>query len=147
MIKKKAKSKKAAKKSGKGKRSTKSKKELSPADVRKDIAEMVKSEAETMAQAVIDEGKKGQLTTVKYLFEMAEIYPPQTDQGQATAEEESLAETLLHRLNIPTEPVKLDDDDAEDESSAAEAAGKQAREEEDGGSAEAGEESKDPVVM
>lgn len=72
---------------------------------------MVELEATDMAQAVIDEGKKGQLATVKYLFEVAEIFPPATDGGQSTSEEDCLAKTLLHRLNLPEEPIKPEDDD------------------------------------
>jgi hypothetical protein len=106
--KKKATSKTAAKKTGTKK---KAKKRLDPAEVRKDIAQMVDWEAAVMVQAVIDEGKKGQLATVKYLLEMAEIYPASTDGSQGTAEEDSLARTLLHRLNLPEEPIGRDEED------------------------------------
>ena len=54
---------------------------------------------------------KGQLATVKYLFEVAEIYPASTDGSQATEDEDCLARTLLNRLDIPTEPVGRDDED------------------------------------
>jgi hypothetical protein len=48
-----------------GKRTTsKSKKDLNPAEVRKDISRMVESHVTKMAQAVIGEGEKGQLATV-----------------------------------------------------------------------------------
>jgi hypothetical protein len=89
----------------------KSKIELNPASVRKDIAQMVALEATTMAQAVIDEGKKGQLATVKYLFEVAEIYPASTDGSHATADEDCLARTLLNRMDVPDEPVRRDEED------------------------------------
>jgi hypothetical protein len=79
--------------------------------VRKDIAQMVASEATTMAQAVIDEGKKGQLATVKYLFEVAEIYPASTDGSFATTDEDCLARTLLNRMDVPDEPVARDEED------------------------------------
>lgn len=111
MIKKKAKNKTITKKKAK-KRVAKGKKQLSPAEVRENISSMVKSEAAEMADAVIGEGKKGQLATVKYLFEMASIYPPSTDGSQASAEEESLAATLLRRLDMPDEPVMRDEEDA-----------------------------------
>lgn len=112
MIKKKAKAKAATKKAAtKKKGAPKSKKEINPAEVRKEIAEMVGSEATSMAQAVIGEGKKGQLATVKYLFEVAEIYPPSTDGNQATKDEECLAKTLLDRLNIPDKPIALDEEE------------------------------------
>ena len=111
MIKKKAKSKSSAKTAAKKNHAKKDKKDLNPAEVRKDIAQMVDSQAATMAQAVIDEGKKGQLATVKYLFEMAEIFPGSTDGSQATQDEESLAKTLLRRLDLPEEPVVRDEED------------------------------------
>jgi hypothetical protein len=113
MIKKKSKSKTATGKSKPAKTTgaKKSKKELNPADVRKEIAQMVDTEAAKMAQAVIGEGMKGQLATVKYLFEVAEIYPASTDGGQATENEDCLARTLLDRLDIPTEPVGRDEED------------------------------------
>jgi hypothetical protein len=72
---------------------------------------MVESHANKMTQAVIDEGEKGQLATVKYLFEMAAIYPASTDGSQATEDEDCLARTLLTRLDLPTEPVGRDEED------------------------------------
>ncbi len=112
MIKKKAKGKTTTKKTAKRKNAGRGKKELNPAEVRKNIAILVKSEAEEMAEAVIGEGKKGQLATVKYLFEVAEIFPEATDGSQASADEECLAKTLLRRLDIPDEPVARDEEDA-----------------------------------
>lgn len=112
MTKKKAKSKTAGKTKTKEKTTRpRSKKELNPAGVRKDISRMVESHANKMAQAVIDGGENGQLATVKYLFEMAKIYPESTDGSQATEDEECLAKTLLNRLGLPTEPVGRDDED------------------------------------
>lgn len=105
MIKKKSKSKKTGKKATKKRPTKTNQRELHPAEVRKDIAAMVEAEAELLAGAVIEEGKKGQLATVKYLFEVAHIYP-QAPEGELSAtDEESLAKTLLDRLNIPDEPV------------------------------------------
>ena len=109
MIKKKAKKKAAAKKSAKKKGAAKAKKELNPAEVRKDIAKMVGTEAAVMAHAVIEEGKKGQLAPVKYLLELAKIFPAATDEGQGTPEGDSLAKTLLNRLNIPDVPIMHDE--------------------------------------
>jgi hypothetical protein len=111
MTKKKAKSKIIQKPKPRNKNAGKGKQELNPAGVRKDISQMVESEATTMAQAVIDEGKKGQLATVKYLFEMASIFPPSTDGSHATADEDCLAKTLLRRLDLPEEPVGRDEED------------------------------------
>ncbi len=111
MIRKTSKSKTTTHKFAKKRISRKSKIELNPAGVRNDIAQMVETQARTMAQAVIDEGKKGQLATVKYLFEMAKIFPEATDGSQATTDEESLAKTLLRRLDLPEEPVVRDEED------------------------------------
>lgn len=109
-------SKTTAKKSAKKKSAPRAKKETNAADVRKKVSTMVKAKAMNMAKAVIGETKKGvpqdlQLATVKYLFEMAEIYPPQADQDAATADEDCLAKTLLNRLNIPDVPIRGDEDE------------------------------------
>jgi len=113
-----AESKTTEKKSAKKKSAAKPKKENNAADVRKRVSTMVKAKAVNMAKAVIGETKKGvpqdlQLATVKYLFEVAEIYPPQADQDTATADEDCLAKTLLNRLNIPDVPIRRDEDDVE----------------------------------
>lgn len=111
MIKKKAKVKTTKTKKAKKSSGNKGKEELNPAEVRKEIAQMVDSEAAVMAEAVIGEGKKGQLATVKYLFEVAGVYPPLTDGSQSTTDEDSLAQTLLNRLNIPDKPIGRDEED------------------------------------
>ena len=150
MIKKKAKSKTAAKTAAKKKSSKKIKKELNPAEVRKDISQMVKSEAKEMAEAVIGEGKKGQLATVRYLFEMANIFPEATDGSQASADEDCLARTLLNRLDLPEEPIGRDE---EDEPRAPTSAAKMVpKVDEDetknsGSEPQPGEASKEPAVM
>jgi hypothetical protein len=46
---------------------------------------------------------------VKYLFEMAHIYPQAPEPIAPTKDEESLAETLLDRLKIPKTPVVHDE--------------------------------------
>ncbi len=147
MIKKKAKGKSTAKTAAKKKNTSKHKKDLNPAEVRKDIAQMVDSAAATMAQAVIDEGKKGQLATVKYLFEMAEIFPQATDGSHATAEEESLAKTLLRRLDLPEEPVVRDEEDPPNAGSSAEKGAAKPAAEDSGLEPESAGESKDSVVV
>jgi hypothetical protein len=104
MTKKKAKGKKTAKKTKRRGTRKAASKELNPSAVRKDIAAKVKAEAGELAKAVIDEGKKGQLATVKYLFEMAHIFPEVLEEN-TLKEEESLAATLLNKLGIPEDPV------------------------------------------
>ncbi len=119
MMRKKAKKKKTAiKKTAaapkkKGTPQGKNEQELNPAGVRKDISLMVEEEAALLARAVIDEGKKGQVGPVKFLFEMANIFPTTTDGSQTTTEEESMAQTLLRRLQIPLTPVAADEYDKE----------------------------------
>jgi len=153
MIKKKGKSKgkAATKKTPKKKSAKKGRSDFNPAEVLKDIAQMVDSEAAMMTRAVIDEGKKGQLATVKYLFEMASIYPPSTDGSQATADAECLAKTLLRRLDMPDEPVVRDEEDPPKVTSAAEKAVAKPAEEDDGkesgSGSEAGDGSKESVLV
>jgi hypothetical protein len=116
--------------------------------VRKEVSKMVESEAVEMAQAVIDEGKKGQLATMKYLFEMASIFPAQADQDSASAEEDCLAKTLLRRLNIPEEPIRRDEDEEVQTTTVADApAPKPAEEGKNAASETSGEEGKEPVEV
>ena len=105
---KKAKSKTAEKAAKKGKKETE-KKELNPSQVLKDFSALVEAEAEELAEAVIGEGKKGQLSPVRFLFEMAHIFPQPTDESLTSKDEGSLAETLLDRLNIPKRPLVHDE--------------------------------------
>jgi hypothetical protein len=117
MIKKKGKkSKKASgkdiKKAAKSKKSSKSKKgkkERDSKEVRHECSKLVKEGATQVTAAVMGEAKKGQLGPMKYLFEMANIFPQAEDGSQTSAEEDSLAETLLKRLGIPTTPVVADE--------------------------------------
>ena len=117
MTKKKAAGETAATKDAKKKTSkTDEKNETNSADVRKRVSKMVKSKAMAMTKSVMGEAQNGvtkdlQLATVKYLFEVASIYPPQADQDSATADEDCFAKTLLHRLNIPDEPIRHEEDD------------------------------------
>ena len=111
--KKKARGKRAAKTIGKKKRvSTKKnkKKELNPVGTWKDVAALVESHAAAMAEAVIEEGEKGHVSPVKFLFEMAKIGPP-PEGTEATEEEESLAKTLFRTLNLPIVPLPADQDE------------------------------------
>jgi hypothetical protein len=109
MIKKKARGKTAVKKSG-GKRRS-GKKQLDAAQVREEIAGMVKAGAKQIAEAVMGQAIiNGELAPAKYLFEVASIYPPSTDGSQSLKEEDSLAKTLMDRLNLPDEPIARDED-------------------------------------
>ena len=113
MMKKKGKKSKAAarKASTKKKGSSKGKrgKEKDTVEVRKDLVRLVKDHARKMAEAVVGEGEKGQVTPVKFLLEMAGIFPkPEAEVNAPDQREESLAETLLDRLGIPKTPVAAD---------------------------------------
>jgi hypothetical protein len=100
MIKRKAKAKKSkkasskdTKKTAKKKKSRKSKpgkKERDAKEVRHECSKLVKEDAREVTVAVIGEAKKGQLGPMKYLFEMANIFP-QADDGSQTSAEEGLA--------------------------------------------------------
>jgi hypothetical protein len=143
MKKKKAKSKTAAKKTEKKSTKATETKELNPAQGLKDISALVEAEAEELAAAVIGEGMKGQLSPVKFLFEMAHIFPPPTDDSLMSKDEDSLAETLLDRLNIPKRPLVHDElQKEEDEDVVVIQPKKDASEE----SQESGEEKKAEVV-
>jgi hypothetical protein len=96
---------KKAKKSKKGTL----KNELNPGHVLKDISALVEANADKLAEAVIGEGMKGQVSPVKYRFEMAHIYPQRPEASAPSKDEDSLAETLLDRLNIPKRPLVHDE--------------------------------------
>jgi hypothetical protein len=109
MTRKKAKRTAAAKKPARKKISAE-KKQKDPAKVREEIAGIVKSGAKKITVAVMDQAMQGELAPAKYLLEMAGVYPPATDGTLATAEEESLAKTLLRRLDLPDEPITHDEE-------------------------------------
>jgi hypothetical protein len=87
------------------------KKQVNSAEVRNDIAKIVKSGAKKITKAVMDQAMTGQLAPAKYLFEVASIYPPATDGSEASTDEECFAKTLLNRLDIPDKPIALDEED------------------------------------
>jgi len=113
------KTKKSVEKTTSGRRKSK-KNEADPAEVREEIADMVKSKAKNLAAVVLEHAEKGELAPVRFLFEMAGVYP-QTSEGSVTSvEEDCLAKTLLDRLNIPDTPVVADQQgDGEPETSPA----------------------------
>jgi len=82
------------------------KKQIDPAQVREELAGIVKSEAKTITEAVMDQAMHGELAPAKYLLEMAGVYPPTGEGERAAEEEDCLAKTLLDRLNLPRKPVQ-----------------------------------------
>jgi hypothetical protein len=69
----------------------------------------VKAGAKGITKAVMLQATQGQLAPAKYLLEMAGVYPLSTDENQTSKDEDSLAETLLDRLNIPKRPLVHDE--------------------------------------
>jgi hypothetical protein len=94
------------------KSSTKTQKPANPVEMRQSVTDMVESEMMNITHAVVEEAKKGQLATVKYLFEVSGVYPGATEHSQAKPEEgETLARMLLTRLGVPLEPAISPDDE------------------------------------
>jgi hypothetical protein len=116
MIKKKKKTKTAtAQKSAKGRKPRlKKEKEMDVVEVRKQVTEVVQSQATELTQAVVKEGMKGQVSPVRYLFEMANIFPIQENAEKPTEEEDSFAKILLSRMEAPAKRDKEEDDDGDD---------------------------------
>lgn len=85
------------------------------ATAREQVKGMVRASAVLIVKGVIEAAKKGQLAQVKYLFEMAGVHPPE-EQSQAGGEGESLAQVLLRRLNLPSEPVTSDKESTAEQS-------------------------------
>lgn len=113
MTKKKAKAEKAAAKKPAKKRAKRAKKQSDPAQVREQLAGIVKSKAKGITRELVDHAMHGELAPAKYLLEMAGVYPATSDDGQTTQEEDCLAKTLLDRLNVPHKPVANEPEDDE----------------------------------
>ena len=111
MKKAKAKSKAAPKKAAK-KSSSKIKEQVDLEEVRKDISNIVGTEAAVMVKAVVEQAKLGQLAPVKYLLEAAGVYPASAESGEGKPEQDSLARTLLRRLGLPEYPVVPEEEEA-----------------------------------
>ncbi len=69
--------------------------------VRDQITKMVGNRATKMVEITIDEVSKGHYLAMKYLFEMVGLFPATTP--EAPLQEDSLAKTLLRRLQFPEE--------------------------------------------
>jgi hypothetical protein len=93
------------------KKRTSKTKQVNAAQVYEQIAETVREQAPEIAQALIDRALNGDPAAAKYLFELARIFPSSDETNAGAKEEESLAKTLMHRLNLPEEPIKMDEDD------------------------------------
>jgi hypothetical protein len=98
----------AAKKSG-AKKSRRRHKDANPAEMRRDITNIVGSEMTEITMAVVGEAKKGQLATVKYLFEVVGVYPP-AEGNIDRPEDDTLARRLVRTLGLPEGPLPGGDD-------------------------------------
>jgi hypothetical protein len=87
------------------KKKARAKKQSDPAQVREQLAGMVKSKAKGITKELVDHAMHGELGPAKYLLEMAGVYPATSEDGQTTQEEDCLAKTLLDRLNVPHKPA------------------------------------------
>ena len=67
--------------------------------VREQITNLIGNQAVCAAQAIIDQGKDGNVAAVKYLFETIGLFPAPGG-SDVPEEEESLAGTLLRRLGL-----------------------------------------------
>lgn len=79
--------------------------------MRRQVTKIVDGELDDIAGAAVGEAKKGQLATVKYLFELAGIYPPSAEGIVDRPEEDTLAQRLVRRLGLPEGPLPNEDDD------------------------------------
>lgn len=73
------------------------------AAVRKEISRVVGSEAVGMVRRIIAEINISHYTAMKYLFELAGLYPATTQ--EETEGDDSLARTLLSRLGLEDGPM------------------------------------------
>jgi hypothetical protein len=72
--------------------------------LRRQITTLVARNAVAMVQQAIDAvNEEGQYQAIKYLFEMVGLYPASDE--DASLAEDSLAETLLHRLGLLEDKV------------------------------------------
>jgi len=69
--------------------------------IREQITNLVGNRAVEMVETTMAEVDKGHYLAMKYLFEMVGLSPAATPEG--AVEEDSLAKTLLRRLQLPEE--------------------------------------------
>jgi hypothetical protein len=87
-------------------------KDANLAEVRREIKNIVGEAAGEIANAVVAEAKKGQLTTAKYLFEAAGIYPtPEGGDIVDNPDDDTFAQRIVRRLGLPEGPLPKNDDD------------------------------------
>lgn len=76
----------------------------SAAEALEQVTEIVRKRAAEIAVAAVNAAVSGQLSQVKYLFELAGIDRGARGAGVQVPEEESLTARLLRELGMPTKP-------------------------------------------
>lgn len=76
--------------------------------LREEIRELVGSNALAMVEIAIEEVDKGHYLAMKYLFEMIGLFPESATAREQAPQEESLARTLLRRLQLPAVEAAAD---------------------------------------
>ena len=96
----------AKKKSAKAKRASSKGSAKAPVnleEVRERVRRVIAEKAEEMTNANAEEASKGNLTPLKYLFEVLGLYPATAAEETEPTEGNDLARVLLKRLNFPFE--------------------------------------------
>jgi hypothetical protein len=94
-------------------------KDVNPAEMRRQISQIVNDELGDITMAVVGEAKKGQLATTKYLWEVTGVYPP-VETGidlDRPEEEDTFMQRLVRRFGAPEGPLPGGEDDDEEEDS------------------------------
>jgi hypothetical protein len=92
--------KKSAKAKSKSSKST-AKGPVSLEEVRERVRRVIADKAEEMTSANVEEASKGNLSPLKYLFEVLGLYPATAGEEAEPAEGNDLARVLLKRFNFP----------------------------------------------
>ena len=91
-------------------------KQMDIAKVRNDVTNIVGAGAKKITQAVVEEAQKGQLAPMKYLFEMAGVYPAPVSEKAPEVEDdgESFAKLVYETLNAAKKPAVVDEVESEE---------------------------------
>src|SRR5258708_32364654 len=74
------------------------------ATIREQISSLVGGHAVGMVETTIDEVDKGHYLAMKFLFELIGLYPVSGEEEESPVAD-SMAKTLLRRLQLPEEPA------------------------------------------
>jgi hypothetical protein len=85
--------------------------DANPLEMRRKVTNIVGEKLDEITDATVGEAKKGQLATVKYLFEVVGLYPPSTDAFMGNPEEDTFMQRVVRRLGLPEGPLPSEEDD------------------------------------